>query len=77
MRVRRIVSTQVRDGHYTEHYANKHARSGSPNSSQKDVALSLRFDVKDWWIIKLEGHTIWGTPFARGSGEQSERPPDE
>lgn len=47
--------------YYTEHYANKHARSGSPNSSQKDVALSLRFDVKDWWIIKLEGHTIWGT----------------
>jgi hypothetical protein len=52
--------------YYSEYYGNVHDRSGSklPNSSdgfQKDVALSLRFDPKDWWIIKLEGHYIRGT----------------
>lgn len=48
--------------YYTEHYADKSVRSsGGPNGSQKDLAFSLRFDPKDWWIIKLEGHYIRGT----------------
>jgi hypothetical protein len=28
---------------------------------QKDLAVSLRFDVNDYWLIKLEGHFIDGT----------------
>lgn len=28
---------------------------------QKDLAISLRFDVNDYWLIKLEGHFIDGT----------------
>ncbi len=28
---------------------------------QKDLALALRFDVNDYWLIKLEGHFIDGT----------------
>ncbi len=47
--------------YYTEHYADVHQRSGSPNASQKDLALSFRFDPKPWWILKLEGHYIRGT----------------
>jgi hypothetical protein len=47
--------------YYTEHYGDIHQRSGSPNASQKDLALSLRFDPKPWWILKLEAHYIRGT----------------
>ena len=47
--------------YYTEHYADKDNRSGGPNTSQKDLALSLRFDPKYWWVFKLEGHYIQGT----------------
>lgn len=53
--------------YYTEYYGNVHNRSGSPNSSQKDLALSLRFDAKDWWIIKLEGHYLRGTALLQDS----------
>lgn len=28
---------------------------------QRDLALSLRFDVNEWWLWKLEGHFIDGT----------------
>jgi hypothetical protein len=37
-----------------------HQRGGSQNY-QKDTALSMRFDIKDWWIFKVEGHYIHGT----------------
>ncbi|HMJ90316.1 MAG TPA: hypothetical protein VK530_10890 [Candidatus Acidoferrum sp.] len=52
--------------YYTEYYGNIDDRSGSKlpvgsDGFQKDVALSLRFDPKDWWILKLEGHYIRGT----------------
>lgn len=47
--------------YYTEYYADKKNRSGGPNASQKDLALSFRFDPKDWWVLKLEGHYIQGT----------------
>jgi hypothetical protein len=47
--------------YYTEHYNNIHQRGGSPDASQKDLALSFRFDPKPWWIMKLEGHYIRGT----------------
>jgi hypothetical protein len=47
--------------YYTERYADVHQRGGSADSSQKDLALSFRFDPKDWWIVKLEGHYINGT----------------
>ena len=52
--------------YYTEYYSDISDRDGSKlavrsDGFQKDVALSLRFDPKDWWIIKLEGHFIRGT----------------
>jgi hypothetical protein len=52
--------------YYTEYYADVHNRSGAglafpSDASQKDLALSLRYDVTDWWILKVEGHYIRGT----------------
>ena len=32
---------------------------------QNDAALSFRFDLKDWWIFKIEGHYIEGTGLLR------------
>ncbi|MDD2943546.1 MAG: hypothetical protein PHC51_11355 [bacterium] len=39
------------------------AKSGLPDyaSWQQDLALSLRFDITDYWIVKLEGHYLDGT----------------
>jgi hypothetical protein len=52
--------------YYTEYYADSNNRSGvglamRSDASQKDAALSLRFDPTDWWIFKVEGHYIRGT----------------
>ncbi len=52
--------------YYTESYADTgdrggHDRAVSADAYQKDFALSTRFDVTDWWILKLEGHWIRGT----------------
>jgi len=46
--------------YYTEDYNDIYDRSNS-KQYQKDLALSLRFDPKDWWIIKIEGHYLHGT----------------
>ena len=27
----------------------------------KDTAISVRFDINDYWLIKLEGHFVDGT----------------
>jgi len=35
--------------------------TSDPDNYQKDLAVSLRFDPKDWWIVKIEGHYIHGT----------------
>lgn len=54
--------------YYTEFYPSQGDRSSTPDSYQKDLALSFRFDPKDWWIIKLEGHYIRGTALLRDNG---------
>lgn len=58
--------------YYTEYYADRDNRSGNSNSAQKDLALSLRFDARDWWIIKVEGHLIHGTALLQ---DQVNNPP--
>jgi hypothetical protein len=47
-------------GYYMEFYTGHRTTSTSDNS-QKDLALSFRFDPKPWWIFKVEGHYIRGT----------------
>ena len=56
--------------YYTEAYPDVSNRSGDGRATpsdafQKDVALSLRFDPKPWWIIKAEGHFLRGTSLLR------------
>lgn len=46
--------------YYNEYYSDVNNR-GNSQKFQKDLALSLRFDLRDWWIVKVEGHYIHGT----------------
>jgi hypothetical protein len=53
--------------YYTVLYRNRHDRDGTEtpfdppfSAYQKDTALSLRFDLNEHWIFKLEGHLING-----------------
>ncbi|MGD9161336.1 MAG: hypothetical protein PVG39_23180 [Desulfobacteraceae bacterium] len=54
--------------YYSESYNNADDRDGvkgayDPNhrAYSKDLALTLRFDINDYWVIKLESHSIKGT----------------
>ena len=58
----RINNWMEAGGYYTEYHVNGTPVSGNPaDKSQKDAALSLRFDPTAWWIFKVEGHYIRGT----------------
>jgi hypothetical protein len=46
--------------YYTEFYTDA-PTTASSDGSQKDLALSFRFDPKPWWVFKVEGHYIRGT----------------
>lgn len=54
--------------YYSAAYADVDDRDGSllepgqpsHNGYQKDIALSLRFDIANGWCVKLEGHRLWG-----------------
>ena len=64
--------------YYTEYYGNTENRDGSgtavpSDAYQKDAALSFRFDLKPWWIVKLEGHAINGTGLLRDSSNNPRR----
>jgi hypothetical protein len=52
---------RVQAGAYYSEYYSDTSQRGNPLDFQKDTALSLRFDLKDWWIFKVEGHYIHGT----------------
>ncbi len=47
-------------GYYTEYY-NGGKLAAPSDASQKDLALSFRFDPEPWWVFKVEGHYIRGT----------------
>jgi hypothetical protein len=62
--------------YYTEfHVGGEHSAVSSDNY-QKDWAVSLRFDPKPWWIIKLEGHYIHGTALLYDNGANPVRNDD-
>ena len=46
--------------YYGEYYNDVSQREDSLQF-QKDAALALRFDPKDWWTLKIEGHYLHGT----------------
>jgi hypothetical protein len=49
--------------YYTEDYNDISTSISGPTPAayQTDLALSLRFDPKPWWVIKVEGHYNRGT----------------
>lgn len=60
-----MISYQVRPwltpgAYYSVLYPDVKKRSGRENY-QHDAALSLRFDVNQYWLVKLEGHFMRGT----------------
>jgi hypothetical protein len=67
--------------YYTEYYVDTadrrgHARGVSSDAYQKDLALSTRFDITDWWLFKLEGHWIRGTSLLQDSAHNPTRDGD-
>jgi hypothetical protein len=46
--------------YYALQFPNVDQRSGRENQ-QHDVATTLRFDINDNWLFKLEGHYMFGT----------------
>ncbi len=46
------------------------------NAWQKDLAFTLRFDIKEFWLIKLEGHYMDGTSALIPMGIASESDAD-
>ncbi len=74
-----MVSYQVTDwlhpgAYYSVFFPDVKKRS-FPEGSQQDVAVTLRFDVNSYWLIKLEGHYLHGTA-ALTSSENDNRPLD-
>jgi len=53
--------------YYSEYYGDTTQRANSLDY-QKDAALALRFDLRDWWILKVEGHYIHGTGLLEDDG---------
>ena len=46
--------------YYSLFYPDMNRRSG-PAAMQHDVAATLRFDINNYWLVKLEGHFMSGT----------------
>lgn len=69
---------------YTEYFEDKDDRDGKEQAEEwgllpasfwlKDFALSTRFDINDYWIVKLEGHMMNGL---NGVDFSSRENPDE
>jgi hypothetical protein len=57
------VSDKVQlGGYYAKYYPDYNVREGEGfDYYQNDLALTLRYDVTDYWLFKLEGHFMSGT----------------
>jgi hypothetical protein len=50
--------------YYSAFFPNAERRSGRA-AAQHDVALTLRFDINPYWLVKIEGHYMSGTAVLR------------
>jgi hypothetical protein len=55
------VNPLLAAGAYYSIYFPNVDRRGARDAFQHDVALTVRFDVNSFWLIKLEGHYLHGT----------------
>jgi hypothetical protein len=55
------VTPWFQDGiYYALHYPDVHNRDGADHR-QHDLAMTMRFDINNYWLVKLEGHYMEGT----------------
>ena len=47
--------------YYSAYFPNVDNRGGGRQNYQRDVAVSLRYDLTSHWLLKLEGHVLDGT----------------
>jgi hypothetical protein len=52
--------------YYAEYYPNEDDKEGKTlaidhNAWEKNLALTLRFDINEYWVFKIEGHSVDGT----------------
>jgi hypothetical protein len=47
--------------YYSLYFPDVEDRDSGRERSQHDLALTLRFDINDHWLVKLEGHYLRGT----------------
>jgi hypothetical protein len=47
-------------GYYSVYYPDYNVRDGDFATRQKDLALTARFDLTDYWLLKLEAHFVKG-----------------
>ena len=52
--------------YYSETYPNEDDKDGSTlavnhKAWEKDIAVSIRFDINEYWVAKIEGHRVDGT----------------
>ncbi|MBI5551455.1 MAG: hypothetical protein HY911_08100 [Desulfobacterales bacterium] len=62
----RFVDWFTLGAYYSEYYPNTDDRDGENEAIdhtawEKDLALTLRFDINEYWIFKIEGHAVDGT----------------
>ncbi|GAB6094959.1 hypothetical protein JCM14469_12110 [Desulfatiferula olefinivorans] len=65
-------------GYYSVYYADKDDKNGSGfavdhSAWLKDVCLSMRFDLLDNWVLKLEGHSMNGTAVMMNGNNPDDR----
>jgi len=57
----RLTPWFVPGAYYSAYFPNVDQRGGSRSHYQRDVAVSLRYDLTDHWLFKIEGHVLDGT----------------
>ena len=60
-------------GAYYTQFRDYSTSGANPDGHQNDAALSFRFDPKDWWTFKIEGHFIQGTGLLRDNNNNPVR----
>ena len=70
----RVSSWLQPAAYYSFFYPNRNVRS-SPEDVQDDLSATLRFDLNNFWLVKLEGHYMHGTAVFAGT-PQAAGPPN-
>ena len=56
--------------YYSLFFPDRSNRDAGRASVQHDLAATLRFDINDHWLVKLEGHYLHGTALVSGTAAE-------